>query len=541
MKTRIIRRISQIVFAGLFMYLIFKMAYPVKSIIPVDLFTQIDPLLAGTAMIASRSIIHEGLLALSIVALTVLLGRVFCGWICPMGTALDASDKLFFRRKRNRRDVHLRQLKYYILGGLFVTALFTMQAVYLLDPFSILTRTVVVGFVAPLQMTLKWLLNFSYVWSSSSFGPLQATGTWVSDNLSQSDFVMGLQMYFRHSIIILGMFIGIVALNSMSRRFWCSNLCPLGALLGLLSRVPVLKRVVGTGCNECSRCAKDCKMGAIPENPRLTRTQECIECLECVKVCNKHAVRFKFRPRPEISKETGLDLSRRRVLQGAGVGLAFAAMAKIDPSRKRAAQAAQTKISSTDLLRPPGSVNEESFVERCIRCGNCMKTCPTNGLQPAIHEAGIEGFWTPVLVPRIGYCQQDCNACSQVCPTDAIEKFDIDEKSHLFIGTATIDRSRCMVWNSGRKCAVCHEYCSYGAVELKSVDGMERPHINETKCVGCGQCESACPIQPVAAIRVYSRGDKRNLTREQQKQIRDSAHSDHENGESGGKYPGLPY
>lgn len=520
MKTRTIRRISQIVFFGLFVYLIAKTAYPLRSAIPVDLFVQADPLVAGAAMLASRTIIHGALISLVIVGITIVLGRVFCGWICPMGTTLDACDKAFFRgKKRSGTPNRLFGLKYYVLAGLFVTSLFTMQAVYLLDPLSLLTRTVVLVFIAPIQMVFRWLAEVSYAWSSSGFGPMASVGMWLSDRIGPWSFIAGQQLYYHEALIVLAIFVGIVGLNSISRRFWCRNLCPLGALLGIFSQIPVLKRVVSGECTECAKCVRECKMGAILENPRLTRMTECILCFNCVAGSPRKAVSFRFRPRPERRSETALDLSRRRILQGAGVGLGFAAMAAIDPGRKRAlSDSSQIKLSSQDLIRPPGSLPEDKFIEQCVRCGSCMKVCPTNGLQPAIYEAGIEGFWTPILVPRIGCCTQECNACGQVCPTEAIKPFTIAEKSYIFIGTATIDRSQCIAWADDKKCLVCDEYCSYKAVEWKPTpEGVKRPFVNEKKCVGCGICESACPVQPIAAIRVYSRGDKRHMTRPEQR------------------------
>ncbi len=512
MKTRTIRRITQVVFFGLFLYLIGKTAYPLTSKIPVDLFVQIDPLVGIATSLAARSIIHEALLGIVIIALTILLGRVFCGWLCPMGTTLDLSDRFFFRGKRKKDTPIHRNWKYYILAGLLVTSLFSMQAVYLLDPLSLLTRTVVLVFVAPVQLVIRWLAEVFYGWSGSSVGPVASVGMWLSDKTGSWPIMSGPQMYYREAMVVLAVFIGIISLNSITRRFWCRNLCPLGALLGLCSQVPLLKRIVRDDCTKCGKCIRECKMGAIPKDPKLTRMTECIECFDCVADCPPKSIRFGLRPKPVFHEETRLDPSRRRVLQGAGVGLAFAAMTAIDPARKHAlSDTSPIKISSPALIRPPGSASESEFVNRCVRCGGCMKACPTNGLQPAIFEAGIEGFWTPVLVPRIGCCTQECNACGQVCPTNAIKPFKIEDKPKIFIGTAGIDRSQCIAWAAGKKCLVCDEYCSYKAIEWKDVPGEgRRPYVNEDKCVGCGICESACPIQPVAAIRVYSRGDRRS-------------------------------
>lgn len=509
MKTRIVRRISQIAFFGLFLYLIVRATNPVTM--PVDLFVQADPLVAIATSLAAHGVIHEALTALLIIGMTLLLGRVFCGWICPLGTTLDMSDRLFFRGKRKKDAPNPRNWKYYILAGLLVTSLFTVQAVYLLDPLCLLTRTIALVFVAPVQFTIRSLFQIFYGWSGSSIGPVSSVGTWLSGVMGNWSIMNGPQYYYSQALVVLAMFAGIIGLNSLTQRFWCRNLCPLGALLGLFAQAPVLKRVVSGGCTNCGKCVRECKMGAIPKDPKPTRMPECIECFDCVKDCPPKAIRFGLKPRPQFHPDTRLDPSRRRVLQGAGVGLAFAAMATIDPGRKRAlSDTSPIKISSQSLIRPPGSVQENEFINRCVRCGACMKACPTNGLQPAVHEAGIEGFWTPILVPRIGCCTQECNACGQVCATDAIKPFEIKDKPKIFLGTAGIDRSQCIAWASGKKCLVCDEYCSYKAIEWKDAEGTRRPFINEDKCVGCGICESACPIQPIAAIRVYSRGDRRS-------------------------------
>ncbi len=536
--TRTIRRVSQVVFLGLFLFLVLKTAYPLWNRIPSDLLLRLDPLIAGTAMLAARKIIPGMAISLIIVGMTLVLGRIFCGWICPLGTTLDLADRLFYRKRRTRsatkslgmeldsiprqaqRDgvqLHpqrlgrgLHSLKYYILAGLAVTALFSMQYVYLLDPISLLHRTVVIGFIAPVQMALRWASNHVYSLSQSSFGPLASSGMWLSDRMAGSDFITNEQMYFGQAFLVLAVFAGIIGLNSISRRYWCRNLCPLGALLGLMAHIPVLKRAVSPKCNDCGRCVHDCKMASILENPRQTRVMECIECFDCVEVCPQDAICFRMRPRPVLDREIRLDLSRRRVLQGMGVGLGLVTVAKIDPGRKLPTVAGSSvKLGSEYLIRPPGSVPESEFVAKCTRCGLCMKACPTNGVQPAMFEAGIEGIWTPILVPKIGACTQECNACGEVCPTDAIEPFKIKDKKDIFIGTAVVHRDRCIAWNAGKQCIVCDEYCSYKAIVWKVVDGWKVPFVDEEKCVGCGLCECACPIQPVAAIRVHSFGDRR--------------------------------
>jgi len=135
-----------------------------------------------------------------------------------------------------------------------------------------------------------------------------------------------------------------------------------------------------------------------------------------------------------------------------------------------------------------------------------MKSCPTHGLQPAIAEAGFEGFFTPVLVPRVGGCEEKCNDCGRVCPTGAIRKLPLEEKQYAIIGNATIEKNYCIAWEQGKLCLVCDESCPYDAIEFRMVTDnlgtIQRPFVIEDKCVGCGQCEHACPVNGRAAIYV---------------------------------------
>jgi ferredoxin len=313
----------------------------------------------------------------------------------------------------------------------------------------------------------------------------------------------------------------------LARRLWCRSLCPLGALLGAISRFPIFRRRINSECTECTLCNLDCKMNAIGEKGKNVNSSECIYCFSCSELCRQDAVRM-LPGKPE--KSLPLNFERRWLMTGLGVGAIWGLAAK-DAITKRPTRDESSMITSKYLIRPPGSVAEELFSERCMRCGACMKVCPTNGLQPTLTEAGLAGVWTPILEPRVGECSQNCSLCGQVCPTDAIQPFTSAEKTHIFIGRAAINRSTCVVWESGKQCLVCDEVCSYDAVYWVDESGTEFkqdknsetkkngvPHVDPARCVGCGICEYNCPVGgPDAAIRVTRDGDKRNLSREQQK------------------------
>ncbi|MDO8588259.1 MAG: 4Fe-4S binding protein [Armatimonadota bacterium] len=477
---------------------------------PVDFFLRIDPLIGATAMLAARKIITISLLyALPIVVLTIVFGRFFCGWICPLGAILDAADHAFWRKRRKvLPDMRYKKLKYYVLIAVAVTALFSAQIAYLFDPISLLTRAFTFAFIGPAQMALAALGGLPVVGDRLQF-------------LSANRFMPESQLFFRMNLVAFLILAGIVAANAFSRRFWCRNLCPLGALLGLLSKFSMMRRIVSGGCADCALCARECKMAAILENPMEYDAPECIYCYNCTRSCQPLVTVI----RPGFSSEgytADYDLNRRRVLQSAALGLVWVAAAKTHVSAKRSRDS-EIKTSSPQLIRPPGAMEEEEFLATCTRCSQCMKVCPTNGLQPALLEAGLEGIWTPILIPQIGECTQKCNLCQAVCPTQAIQPFTVKEKDYLFIGMAIIDRSSCWVWNSDKPCLVCDEVCAYNAVYWKKVDGVSRPFVNDHKCTGCGICEQHCPIQPQSAIRAFSFGDRRHWTRETQKRFRDQA------------------
>lgn len=215
------------------------------------------------------------------------------------------------------------------------------------------------------------------------------------------------------------------------------------------------------------------------------------------------------------SKDKRIDLGRRNVIAAGVAGLAGGMLMKGNPLE-------EGKTYNPSLIRPPGSIGEDDFLDKCIRCGECMKVCPTNVIQPIILEAGLEGLWTPVLKTDLGYCEYKCNMCTQVCPTEAIKKMTLEEKQNVKIGLAYVDRNRCLPWAFGRACQVCYEHCPLPekAIRLEDVKvttakgtsiTVKQPHVNAELCIGCGICQIKCPVSDQAAIRVTSVGETRNF------------------------------
>ncbi|MFN3420702.1 MAG: 4Fe-4S binding protein [Armatimonadota bacterium] len=512
------RRVVQILALALYLVLFFAAVYPLKVLIPPDMFLRLSLLNDLSAMLSSRTIIVQLLpWALVVFVATLLLGRVFCGWICPLGTIIDITDRFFEKRVRRllMRERRWRNVKFYLLAFIAVAAVFGVQIAFLFDPIALLTRTLTLAFFPPLQLGYQLLGTH-----------LPSVGDWLGRHFGW--IFPEAAIHFRMGLVAFTIFALIIAANALSPRFWCRNLCPLGALLGLLSKFPILRKKISDSCDRCRICSSLCRMQAIDNNTIRTNSVECILCMSCVATCPTKAIRYSLHFGSNAPEKWAKEiperqpqLIRRRLIFAGLAGFAWAAIARTNAGAELSVS--QQPISSPHLLRPPGALPENEFLSKCVRCSMCMKVCPTGGLQPAIAEAGLEGFWTPVLVPRMGECAPECTACGQVCPTQAIQPFTAEEKAWLYIGTAVIDRSLCLVWNAQKQCLVCDEVCTYRAIEWQIIDGVAYPIVNDQICVGCGLCEVHCPVQPKAAIRVYSFGDKRSWSREKQRKWRQMA------------------
>jgi len=313
-----------------------------------------------------------------------------------------------------------------------------------------------------------------------------------------------IQPVFAQNAIIALLFLGIFALNLLADRFWCRYLCPLGALLGLLSKVSLLRPVIHLACNRCAQCVGVCRVDAIDTRQGYEIIPaECTVCLDCLAACSESGIGFRLHWRPAPARE--YDPTRRQALAALATGAAGIALLRTG---------IRAKQPHPQLIRPPGVEDEGDFLARCLRCSQCMKVCPTSGLQPVLFEAGLEGLWTPRLVSRLGYCDYGCNACGQICPSGAIPPLDLARKRETIIGVAVIDHDRCLPWVGGTPCIVCEEMCPTPekAIRLEEVTVtddrgepviVQHPYVLEDLCIGCGICEYQCPVEGKAAIEVY--------------------------------------
>ena len=419
-----LRRLSQVAFLILFLVLFTQTQYRGSNELglPVKLFLDFDPLIALSALLASHTVKLVFLLSLVTVVLTLIFGRFFCGWVCPLGTINTIIS--YFRMKALRPNKNegrlpgLRAVKYYILIFILVAALFGWNASGFLDPISLTIRSLTIGYNPVVNKIVLAVVDSIYSAGIPVISPaFDSLYTALRGTVLPFE-----QPVFRQTIIIGSIFTAILLLNIVAPRFWCRYLCPLGALLGFLGRWQRAARVKldSEKCINCRKCIVACQGDATPYPEGNWASRECLVCYNCREVCPTGAISIGWTR--ETLSGGNVDLRRRWVLAGiAGAVLSVPAVG-VETDRKR---------SNPLLIRPPGAVAEEEFVARCVKCGECMKVCLTNGLHPTLTEAGLDGLWTPILIPRLGYCEYNCNLCSQVCPTDAIRKITVEEKKKI--------------------------------------------------------------------------------------------------------------
>ena len=509
---RRLQRLIQALSLALFLTLLWLTAFPLtQTLIPVDLFLRLDPLAGTLIPLAARAWISNFIPALALLFAALAVGRIFCGYICPMGTTLDMARSLSAPRKGPRSFPYLppalKHLNYLILIVFIATALFGISLAFWGSPIALITR-----FYSLLVHPLLTLLGSE----SLNLGrPLAETF-----GLASISYMQVMPRRFDTVYFLFALFGLLFFLERIRPRFWCRYLCPAGALFGLFSLRPLWRRRVHE-CTHCGRCAANCPTGAILPQATDTAHAECITCRSCVGVCPVQGIDFavseapakNIAPVPDMiahEQSTPLLPSRRAFLTATALGAGLASLGYISNASLLSVGGDRGSVRQTGFIRPPGARPEKDFLRRCLRCAQCMKACPTGGLQPVWFAAGVEGMFSPALVSRTGPCVPECALCGVVCPSQAILPLPLEEKQQAKIGTAVVQPGLCLAWAEDRGCMVCQEVCPYGAIFPVQNEGatFPAPVIRAQRCVGCGYCEYHCPtfvpaitIQPLGALR----------------------------------------
>jgi NAD-dependent dihydropyrimidine dehydrogenase PreA subunit len=465
MKIVTVRRISQVFFFAMFLWFcvvstVGEKFWQIKNW-PINWLLELDPLVALGTILSTGKFYWPLHCALGTVILTIIFGRYFCSWLCPFGSIHHFVGYLGNRRKKVAERIRLNKyrkaqsIKYLVLIFLLAMAAFpslvSTLATGLLDPIPLVTRSV--------NLVLL---------------PILDRGTHLT---SAGDRLYELGW------LTLTVFATAVLLNLYIPRFYCRFICPLGAFLGIISRFSIWR--IGktkSECINCKLCEKACEGGCEPSGN--IKIAECVLCFNCREDC-KHDL-IAYQAKPSLAGEVPADISRR------GFVLSLASGVLAVPAVRLSGKLTSNWYSQ--VIRPPGALAEPEFLKRCLKCGQCMRICPTNVIQPAGVEGGLEGLWTPVLNNRIGSsgCQLNCVACGQACPTSAIRPITLDEKrgegefadkGPVKLGTAFVDQGRCLPWSMNKPCIVCQENCpvSPKAIYTEDVFSTVRDGIIQVK------------------------------------------------------------
>jgi ferredoxin len=494
-------RISQILFLLLFLYLFVETEYRGSDQISVAVnsFFRSDPLVLASYALATKAFNWLLLPALLLLLFTFLLGRFFCGWICPLGTILDLVTN------RIKKTTPLRLLKgnvkYWLLLPLLFAAFFNLNLAGLLDPIAILIRALTFFFYPLFGDTIRQGWVGLYRILGDNRDALAPAYYVIRDNLLPFRETFYPLAFISTLVLFL-----IIFLERYERRNWCRNLCPLGTLLGLASRFSLFRRLPEKLCSDCRSCAQACPTSFDRD---ILQQEDCIRCMECVLKCKYGRSGFRF---ARVSSDGRQYLPERRVLLGGLISGLF--LARFFRFRSPEAEAS--------LLRPPGVRDEGEFLKKCVRCGECMKVCLKNALYPVTTQAGLEGVFTPMIITRLGYCEYNCTLCGQVCPTGAIPELPVELKKREVIGKAVLDKNRCLPYARKINCIVCEEHCPIPQKAIRFDEVMEtdtegnrislkKPKVVEELCNGCGICEYVCPVEGKSAIRITGVKDKTPL------------------------------
>jgi len=442
MKIVTVRQISQAFFFSMFAW--FCIVATVGEKLwqlrgwPVNWFLQLDPLVAIGTILTTHTLYWPLLWALATIILTIIFGRFFCSWVCPFGSLHHFVGFLGNRKKTAPQKIQLNKyrkaqcIKYLILIFFLFMAAFPSIGVTLqtglLDPIPLITR------------------SFNLVLLPLADRPANLASVTAR--------------FYEGAWLILTIFLTAVLLNLTIPRFYCRFICPLGALFGILGRFAIWRISQNRSeCTNCKLCERACE-GACQPSGNI-RISECVLCFNCRRDCKDELI--SYQTKPSLAGEiTNPDISRRGFVLSLTGGIIAVPAVRLS-----------NKLGSNwyhKVIRPPGALSEEEFLKRCIKCGQCMRVCPTNVIQPGGIQGGLENLWTPVLNNRIGSsgCQLNCVACGQVCPTSAIRPITLAEKlgtdefadvGPIKLGTAFVDQNRCLPWAMDKPCIVCEENC----------------------------------------------------------------------------------
>lgn len=457
-----------------------------------------------------------------LVALTLIFGRIYCSVICPLGVFQDIAAWLHKKRNRYTYSPAISWLRYAVLG-IFIVALVAGigSLVALLAPYSSYGR-IATNLFQPI-----WMLGNNVLAALAERVDSYAfykTDVWLRT--------------LPTFIIAAATFIILVILAWRNGRTYCNTICPVGTVLGFLSRFSWFKiRFDADKCRDCSLCSKNCKASCIDYKTHTVDYSRCVACGNCVDKCKFGALSYapgKLTPNSkpqqpttkedeEVStntqhptsntQETVSDASRRSFL----LATALATTAALAQEKKKVDGGLATieeKVAPKrhTPITPPGSLSAQHMAKHCTGCQLCVAECPNEVLRPA---TDLLHLMQPIMSYKRGYCRPECTRCSEICPTGALKPVAKEDKVSTKIGHAVWVKKNCLPIAEGIECGNCARHCPAGAIEMVPSDPDDEnsaliPAVDEEYCIGCGACENLCPARPFPAI--YVEGHEQHST-----------------------------
>lgn len=464
-------RTARIVIAALF-FIVITLSFISFSAGKLPFSPTVEKFQFGPALMAL--FVGTALPLILLLIVTLLFGRVYCSFLCPLGIWQDIviwiADR--FKSKKQRRYNYTpphNTLRYIILAIVAAALIAGISYPFaFLDPYSIFGRIV------------------------TSFNPYASFAFWSF-------------------VVALAFFLLVTLLSAFRGRLYCNTICPVGSFLGLISSHSMFRLDISDKkCVECSLCGKKCKAQALDCTTRTIDYSRCVMCFDCTTSCRSNAITLKYswgrnkgKKSPE-NKNNPESIGRRNLLVGLGT-LGLVAASRKWGSKFHADPATDAEGEPMAQFLPPGAFNIEHLKEHCTACHACIAACPSKIIRPSITQHGIDGFLMPLLSFDEGYCNYDCNKCSNVCPNGALLPLSLRDKQSLRIGIVRFVAKNCLVFREDLVCGKCGEVCPTGAIRLqehKRKPGLFFPVVKSDYCIGCGGCTSVCPAEPLA-MEVY--------------------------------------
>lgn len=435
-------------------------------------------------------------IVLFLILLTFVLGRVYCSVICPLGVFQDIVSWMSGKRKKNRfrYSPAKKWLRYGVLGLFVILMIAGFNSIaILIAPYSAYGR-IASNLFAPLwQWGNNLLAYFAERAGSYAFYEVEV---WMK---SLPTF-----------IIAVGTFIVIAVFAWRGGRTYCNTICPVGTILGVISKYSLFKPVIDSSkCNGCGLCARNCKASCINSKEHEIDYTRCVACMDCMGKCKKGAIKYARRIPAEVAPAVSpeqVDNARRVFLSASAI---FATTAVMKAQDKKVdgglATIEDKKIPNRETpLFPPGALSARNFAQHCTACQLCVSVCPNQVLRPS---DSLMTLMQPEMSYERGYCRPECTKCADVCPAGAINPITKEDKSAIQIGHAVWIKENCVPLTDGMNCGNCARHCPTGAILMvlsdpDLPDSPKIPVVNTERCIGCGACENLCPSRPFSAIYV---------------------------------------